>query len=123
MQVSPPCGQAGTPGAGGRPTGAHTGRPRGGGGGAVCGPRGSFLLRGRDGARGRFASGLRPAIGPKDGRGGMMNPWVTRLRKPVRRHGAEGYLRLPRLSFAASVTLTRLFLTLTGFPQLGNQAL
>jgi len=51
----------------------------------------------------------------------MMNPWVTRLRKPVRRHGAEGYLLLTLLSFAASVTLTRLFLTLTGFPQLGNQ--
>jgi len=50
-----------------------------------------------------------------------VNPWLTRLRKPVRRHGAEEILLLTLLSFAASVTLTRLFLTLTGFPQLGNQ--
>jgi hypothetical protein len=50
-----------------------------------------------------------------------MTPWATRLRKPVRRHGAESYLLLTLLSFAASLTLTRLFLTLTGFPQLGNQ--
>jgi hypothetical protein len=50
-----------------------------------------------------------------------MNPWLTRLRKPVRRHGVEENLLLTLLSFAASVTLTRLFLTVTGFPQLGNQ--
>jgi hypothetical protein len=50
-----------------------------------------------------------------------MNPWATRLRKPVRRHGAESYVLLTLLSFAASLSLTRVFLNLTGFPQLGNQ--
>jgi hypothetical protein len=49
-----------------------------------------------------------------------MNPWATRLRKPVRRHGAESHLLITLLSFAGSLTLTRLFLNLTGFPQLGN---
>ena len=50
-----------------------------------------------------------------------MNPWATRLRTPVRRHGAESYLLATLLSFAASLSLTRLFLNLSGFPQLGNQ--
>jgi hypothetical protein len=46
-----------------------------------------------------------------------------RLRKPVEREGAEFYLFLCLLSFAASVAFTRLFLELTGYPQLGNQTL
>ncbi len=50
-----------------------------------------------------------------------MNPWVTRLRRPVRRHGGESYMLLTLLSFGASLSLTRLFLNLAGFPQLGNQ--
>src|SRR3989337_870198 len=50
-----------------------------------------------------------------------MKPWATRLRTPVRRHGAESYLLATLLSFAASLSLTRLFLNLSGFPQLGNQ--
>ena len=52
-----------------------------------------------------------------------MQPIVTRVRKPVEREGAEFYLLLLLLSFAASVSLTRLFLELTGYPQLGNQTL
>lgn len=41
----------------------------------------------------------------------------------VRRPGAADYLLLTLLSFALSVTLTRLFLGLTGYPQLGNGTL
>src|SRR3990172_8762551 len=52
-----------------------------------------------------------------------MQPSFTRLRRPVEREGAELYLFLLLLSFAASVSLTRLFLELTGYPQLGNQTL
>lgn len=52
-----------------------------------------------------------------------MRPMITRVRKPVEREGAEFYLFLLLLSFAASVGLTRLFLELTGYPQLGNQTL
>ena len=52
-----------------------------------------------------------------------MQPLFTHLRKPVEREGAEFYLFLLLLSFAASVSLTRLFLELTGYPQLGNQTL
>jgi hypothetical protein len=48
---------------------------------------------------------------------------ITHIRKPVEREGAEFYLLLLLLSFAASVSLTRLFLELTGYPQLGNQTL
>ena len=43
-----------------------------------------------------------------------------RIRKPVRRGGAEQYLRYTLLSFALTVTLVRLFLELTGYPQLGG---
>ena len=46
------------------------------------------------------------------------NSWV---RFPVRREGAEHYLQITLLSFAASVTLTRLFLEITGYPQLGDE--
>lgn len=41
----------------------------------------------------------------------------------MRRRGAERYLQLNLLSFAASVTFTRFFLELTGYPQLGNNTL
>jgi len=41
----------------------------------------------------------------------------------VRRLFAERYLLITLLSFAASVSLTRLFLELTGYPQLGNSTL
>ena len=48
---------------------------------------------------------------------------ITRILKPVERLGAERYLRLMLLAFAASVILTRLFLSLTGYPQVGNGTL
>jgi len=40
--------------------------------------------------------------------------------RPVRRDAAERYLFVALLSFAASVSLTRLFLALTGYPQIGS---
>lgn len=42
-----------------------------------------------------------------------------RIRVPVSRAGADRYLLIMLLSFASSVVLTRLFLELTGYPQLG----
>jgi hypothetical protein len=48
---------------------------------------------------------------------------VGRVRKPVRREGGETYVLYTLLSFAASVALTRLFLELTGYPQLGGSTL
>ena len=52
-----------------------------------------------------------------------MSQIVSRIWKPVRRRGAERYLQLTVLSFAASVSLTRLILEITGYPQLGNSTL
>jgi len=49
-----------------------------------------------------------------------MSRWVGRIRRPVRRERAELYLLLMLLSFGGSVALTRLFLELTGYPQLGS---
>jgi hypothetical protein len=43
-----------------------------------------------------------------------------RIRRPVRREGAERYLFLMLVSFALTVILTRWFLELTGFPQIGG---
>jgi len=48
---------------------------------------------------------------------------IGRIRRPVRRGRVERYLLLTLLSFAASVALTRLFLELTGYPQLGGSQL
>ena len=45
------------------------------------------------------------------------------MRKPVKRFGAERFLLLTLLSFAASVSLTRLFLQITGYPKLGSGTL
>jgi hypothetical protein len=56
-------------------------------------------------------------------RGDLMDRFVSRVRKPVRRERAETYLLYTLLSFASSVALTRLFLELTGYPQLGNSEL
>ena len=47
----------------------------------------------------------------------------SRVRRPVKRQGADNYLLIILLSFAASVSLTRLFLELTGYPQLGGGGL
>jgi len=52
-----------------------------------------------------------------------MSRFVSRIRKPVRRQGGETYLLLTLLSFGASVALTRLFLEVTGYPQLGGSTL
>jgi hypothetical protein len=48
---------------------------------------------------------------------------TLRTRSPIRRQKARNYLLITLVSFALSVSLTRLFLTLTGFPQLGNREL
>ena len=45
---------------------------------------------------------------------------TSHMRRPVKRHGAEQYLLLSLFSFAASVTVTRLFLSLTGYPQIAG---
>jgi hypothetical protein len=52
-----------------------------------------------------------------------MSHIVSRIWEPVQRIRAEAYLQIMLLSFAASVSLTRLFLELAGYPQLGNQTL
>jgi hypothetical protein len=49
-----------------------------------------------------------------------LDPLLGRIHKPVRRRGAETYVLVTLLSFAASVGATRLFLELTGYPQLGT---
>jgi hypothetical protein len=46
--------------------------------------------------------------------------FLPRLRRPVRREGAERYLAITLVAFAATVILTRWFLSLTGFPQIGG---
>jgi hypothetical protein len=50
----------------------------------------------------------------------MLTRITGKVRKPVRRARAEYYLLITMLSFAASVAGTRLFLELTGYPQLGG---
>jgi hypothetical protein len=52
-----------------------------------------------------------------------MKKIISRVRKPVRRSGAETYLLITLLAFAFSVGATRLFLEITGYPQLGNSEL
>jgi hypothetical protein len=52
-----------------------------------------------------------------------MKPFLHSVRAPVRRPGADSYLLITLLSFALSVTLTRLFLFVTGYPQLGGGTL
>jgi hypothetical protein len=49
-----------------------------------------------------------------------MNSSIGRIRRPLKREGAESYLMVTLVSFAASVILIRLFLNLTGYPQVGN---
>lgn len=50
-----------------------------------------------------------------------MYRFTTWIRRPVKREGADQYLLITLLSFAGSVTLTRLFLELTGYPQIGGE--
>ena len=52
-----------------------------------------------------------------------MKSYIHAVRSPVRRLGADDYLLITLLSFALSVSLTRLFLWLTGYPQLGGGTL
>jgi hypothetical protein len=52
-----------------------------------------------------------------------MQSFISRIRSPVQRAGAERYVRITLLSFAGTVLLTRLFLSLTGYPQLGTSTL
>lgn len=47
----------------------------------------------------------------------------TPIYHPVKREGAEDYLLLSLISFGTSVMLTRLFLEITNYPQLGNNEL
>ena len=53
----------------------------------------------------------------------MFSLFANRIRRPVERDGAAFYVLLTLLSFALSVVLTRLFLQLTGYPQLGGATL
>ena len=52
-----------------------------------------------------------------------MKSSIRRTHKPVKREDAEQYLVVALLGFAASVILIRLFLELTGYPQVGNSEL
>ncbi|MSP14712.1 MAG: hypothetical protein EXR62_17360 [Chloroflexi bacterium] len=52
-----------------------------------------------------------------------MSNYISRIRSLVVRQGAERYLLLTLLSFGTSVSLTRLFLRLTGYPQIGGGGL
>jgi hypothetical protein len=52
-----------------------------------------------------------------------MNSPIHRTRAPVKRQNAQYYLLITVMSFAGSVVVTRLFLGLTGYPQLGNSEL
>ncbi len=48
---------------------------------------------------------------------------MTRFSSPVKRFGAENYLLITLVSFACTVVLVRLFLQLTGYPQIGGSVL
>ena len=52
-----------------------------------------------------------------------MNIFNNRIRRPVERDGAAFNIFLTLISFAISVVLVRLFLQLTGYPQLGGRTL
>ncbi len=49
----------------------------------------------------------------------MRRPFAW-IRRPVRREGAERYVFITLVSFAATVIGTRWFLSITGFPQIGG---
>lgn len=52
-----------------------------------------------------------------------MNKLIKTVRSPVKRIYAENYLLISIAFFAGSVILTRLFLELTNYPQVGNSVL
>ena len=52
-----------------------------------------------------------------------MNILTNRIRRPVERDGAAYYIFLTLISFGITVVVVRLFLQLTGYPQLGGKTL
>jgi hypothetical protein len=52
-----------------------------------------------------------------------MTEYPRAIRNPVKRDSAENYLLISLSTFAITVIVTRLFLELTGYPQLGNGVL
>jgi hypothetical protein len=52
-----------------------------------------------------------------------MNRLISQIRTPVKRQHADDYLLITLLSFAASVSGTRLFLELANYPQIGGGGL
>lgn len=46
-----------------------------------------------------------------------------KIRSPVRRHHSEDYLLVSLVAFGTTVIFTRVFLALTGYPQLGGEVL
>lgn len=52
-----------------------------------------------------------------------MNRYSHKVRKPVRRPSAGSYLLVTLLTFAFTISVTRLFLELAGYPQLGGEDL
>lgn len=52
-----------------------------------------------------------------------MNRYFSKIRTPIKRQNSENYLLLTLLSFAISVATTRLFLEITGYPQIGSGSL
>ena len=53
-------------------------------------------------------------------RGGLKKPLLPPIRPAIRREHAETYLFILLISFAVSVTLTRFFLQMTGYPKIGG---
>jgi hypothetical protein len=51
---------------------------------------------------------------------GNNDSWVIMFRKPIKREGSGEYLVFVLVSFALSVSVTRLFLSLSGYPQVGS---
>jgi hypothetical protein len=52
-----------------------------------------------------------------------MNSGTRRIREPVQREGAAHYVLISVVAFAVTVIATRVFLALTGYPQLGTSTL
>ena len=49
--------------------------------------------------------------------------WTFRIPRPVRREASSQYLVIALVSFGISVSLTRLFLSLSGYPQIGGSVI
>jgi hypothetical protein len=52
-----------------------------------------------------------------------MHSGTRRIREPVQREGAAHYVLISVVAFAVTVIVTRVFLALTGYPQLGTSTL